>query len=91
MLAQPPRAAAPSTPARAVRTMSTAAISRRRSTRSTMAPECSEKSSQGSCAQKASAATWTGSRVREAARSGSATREIPSPRLETVEALQSRA
>src|SRR4051794_34263840 len=64
------------------RPTSAATISRRRSTRSAMAPVTSEKSSQGSRDATVTPAMAIASRVSDAARSGKAVRNIPSPVLE---------
>ena len=63
----------------------------RRSHRSTNAPDTNANMSQGSRPATATTLTRTGSRVNVAASNGIATHDIPSPRFEIVDAVQTRA
>jgi hypothetical protein len=73
-----------------IRNASTIAIVRRRSSRSASAPPRSANSSQGSVPAREIAAMLVGERVSVAARRGRAASVTPSPRFDTVAALQSR-
>ena len=61
-----------------------------RSERSTMAPAGSESSSHGSIAAKPTPAITSGASVEERASSGKATLSVPSARLDSEAALNSR-
>src|SRR4051794_29077891 len=86
----PVRTVAASAASATARTPLAAAIARARSTRSTTAPAGRANSSQGRKASELSAETATGSRVREAASSGSATRLIPSARFDDALEIHNR-
>ena len=80
------RIAAPRSPTMTRRMRSAPIINLRRSMRSARAPVNSENKSQGSREAMVTPAISTGSRVRIAARSGNAVRNIPSPALDTMTA-----
>ena len=90
MLAEPVATETAMTATSAVRSRFTRYMTRRRSSRSTIAPAGRAKSSQGSVKATPMPATSLGSRVRVAARRGRAAASTPSPRFDTVLAVQSR-
>ena len=78
------RIAAPSSPTITNRMRSAPIMSLRRSMRSASAPVNNEKTSQGKRDAMVTPAMSTGSRVRIAASSGNAVRNMPSPALDTI-------
>jgi hypothetical protein len=90
MVAQPASTATPRTPTTTTRQASTRHITRRRSHRSTSAPLISPNSNHGSQPAKVTSDTCSGSRLSDAASSGRAARNIPSPAVEMAAAPHNR-